>query len=88
MPTPPKDRALPHRDTLRDRALQELFLSRAAKSMAILEHAFIFNGSGRYLSLRTKDLAAALNKTPQRQPRSVKRRQRAKSRSLKLAVGE
>jgi hypothetical protein len=59
-------------DTATDKATQELLRSRARKSMSILEDAFIHNGSGRYLPLRTEDLAAALNKP-------VKRRTTAKS---------
>ncbi|HEY5238494.1 MAG TPA: hypothetical protein VIJ62_08955 [Rhizomicrobium sp.] len=39
---------------------QEVIRSHANTSIAILEKAFIRNGSGRYLTLRTDDLGLAL----------------------------
>jgi hypothetical protein len=40
----------------RDVVAQEAMLSRANKSISVLEKAFIRNGSGRYFVLRTDDL--------------------------------
>jgi hypothetical protein len=43
-------------DVKRDKEAQEAMLSRANKSLSVLEKAFIRNGSGRYFVLRTDDL--------------------------------
>jgi len=44
-----------------DRAAQAAIRSRANASLAVLEKAFIRNGSGRYFVLRTGDLDHALS---------------------------
>lgn len=51
-----------------DREIESGLLSRAYRSMSVMEQAFIYNGSGRYLPLRTaepgskNDVKAALAK--------------------------
>lgn len=40
-------------DEERDRKARKALLSKAYKSMAVLENAFVHNGSGRYLVLRS-----------------------------------
>ena len=52
-----------------DRVAQEAIRSAANRSLAILEKAFIRNGSGRYFVLRSDHLELPLLKTEAQEPR-------------------